>query len=218
MGMEEEEELPQLRVFSPEAKERRARNVRIVKWFVGGCLALVAIAGIRHLFRTEEPLPAPPSMSSATASTAAAPSAEPTAPAASASAASSAEPTAVISADAAVAAAVTDASATPTSASPDDASAASATTDAAAPTATDPAEAAKEKAHAKNALESGRSKEAITAGERSVSLDPTDADAWLYLGAAYQEQGDQVNANRCYRACLAQGTHGNKGECAMMMK
>ena len=197
MGLDDDLDEPKLRVFSPEAKERRKRNVRVVKWFVGGCLALTAIAAVRHALRTEEPPAAPLSVSAAQTSSA---PPEPTA--------ATPTPSSSIATGASVAA---DADAVAATTTVTDASAASSIPD-------NPEEARQERDHAKKALESGRMKEAVAAGERAVTLDPTDADSWLYLGAAYQEQGDQANANRCYRACLTQGTHGNKGECSAMMK
>jgi hypothetical protein len=80
----------------------------------------------------------------------------------------------------------------------------------------DPKAAAKEKNTARTLLERGKHNDAIEAGERSVALDPTDGEAWLILGAAYQEKGDMKNARRSYKACLEQGKRGPKYECAAM--
>ncbi len=80
----------------------------------------------------------------------------------------------------------------------------------------DPKAAAKEKNSARTLLERGKHNDAIEAGERSVALDPTDGEAWLILGAAYQEKGDMKNARRSYKACLEQGKRGPKYECAAM--
>jgi Flp pilus assembly protein TadD len=96
---------------------------------------------------------------------------------------------------------------------------AEAVTAAPAPTETpelDPKAAAKEKNIARSALERGKHADAIEAGEKSVALDPTDGEAWLILGAAYQEKGDMKNARRSYKACLDQGKRGPKYECAAM--
>lgn len=68
------------------------------------------------------------------------------------------------------------------------------------------------------ALEKRKIPEAIEAGERSVTLDPTDGEAWLILGAAYQEKGDMVNARRCYGACVKQGKTGPRLECQKMLR
>jgi tetratricopeptide (TPR) repeat protein len=100
----------------------------------------------------------------------------------------------------------------PTAEAPADSAAAAA----AAPAELDPKAAAKEKNACQNALERGKVTDAIEAGERSVVLDPTDGEAWLILGAAYQQKGDMKNARRSYRACLEQGKRGPKYECAAM--
>jgi nicotinate-nucleotide--dimethylbenzimidazole phosphoribosyltransferase len=82
----------------------------------------------------------------------------------------------------------------------------------------DPKEAAKEKAKSRRALESGRYGDAILAGERSVAIDPTDAEAWLLLGASYQQKGDSKNAVRSFRSCVDQGKRGPKYDCAAMLR
>ena len=93
------------------------------------------------------------------------------------------------------------------------------TTDNAAEAPTpDPKAAAKEKAASRNALEWGKVKDSIEAGERAVALDPTDGEAWLILGAAYQQKGDGKEARRCFKACLEQGKRGPKGECSAMLR
>jgi cytochrome c-type biogenesis protein CcmH/NrfG len=81
-----------------------------------------------------------------------------------------------------------------------------------------PKEAKREKRAAQRALERGRLAAAITSGTRSTSLDPTDAEAWLVLGAAYMEKGDTVSARHAFTACSKSATHGPKGECAAMMR
>jgi hypothetical protein len=78
--------------------------------------------------------------------------------------------------------------------------------------------AAKEKAKSRGALEWGKMADAIAAGERSVSLDPSDAEAWLILGAAYQQKGDAKNALRSFRACMDQGKRGPRNDCAAMLR
>jgi hypothetical protein len=82
----------------------------------------------------------------------------------------------------------------------------------------DPKEAAKEKAKSRRALEGGKVADAIAAGEQSVAVDPTDAEAWLILGAAYQMKGDGKNAFRSFKACVDQGKRGPKYECAAMLR
>jgi tetratricopeptide (TPR) repeat protein len=82
----------------------------------------------------------------------------------------------------------------------------------------DPNAAANAKATAQRALDRGRLDEAVEAGEKSVSLDPADSRAWLILGAAYQEKGDQKNARRCYKSCVSEGKRGDKSECLAMLR
>jgi hypothetical protein len=79
-------------------------------------------------------------------------------------------------------------------------------------------EAAKSKVKARGALEWGKMAEAIAEGEKSVALDPTDAESWLILGAAYQEKGDSKNAMRSFKSCLDQGKRGPRNECAAMLR
>jgi hypothetical protein len=79
-------------------------------------------------------------------------------------------------------------------------------------------EAARQREASRSALEGHRLVAAVEAGERSVELDPTDGEAWLILGAAYQERGDATNARRCYRACVAEAKRGPRSECAGMLR
>jgi hypothetical protein len=74
--------------------------------------------------------------------------------------------------------------------------------------------AREEKRASQRALERGKTGDSIAAGERSVALDPGDAEAWLILGAAYQQKGDLTNMRRAFKSCLEQATRGPKGECA----
>ena len=78
--------------------------------------------------------------------------------------------------------------------------------------------AAEEKRDARSLLERYNAKGAIEAGERSVALDPTDGDAWLILGAAYQEVGQLDGARRAFQACLKQAKRGPVGECRAMLQ
>jgi tetratricopeptide (TPR) repeat protein len=68
------------------------------------------------------------------------------------------------------------------------------------------------------ALERGRLGDSVAAGERAVALDPADAEAWLVLGAAYQQRGDATNARRCYKACVDQARRGPRSECASLLR
>jgi Flp pilus assembly protein TadD len=71
---------------------------------------------------------------------------------------------------------------------------------------------------AQAALEHGKVPLAIELGERSVSLDPTDAEAWLVLGAAYLQRGASKDARRCFSSCVEQATHGGQRECAALLR
>ncbi len=68
------------------------------------------------------------------------------------------------------------------------------------------------------ALEKGRTAEAISLGERSVALDPTDAEAWLVLGAAYDQRKDYAKACATFKSCVDQATRGPRGECAALLR
>ena len=76
-----------------------------------------------------------------------------------------------------------------------------------------PKNAWQEKQAAKAALERGSNGAAIAAGERSIALDPTDAEAWLVLGAAYQAMGNVGQAKRCFHSCISQGKKGPISDC-----
>ncbi len=78
--------------------------------------------------------------------------------------------------------------------------------------------AAQEKHDARSLLERYRPKDAIAAGERSVALDATDGEAWLVLGAAYQEVGQLADARRAFLACVKQGRRGPIGECRALLQ
>ena len=87
-----------------------------------------------------------------------------------------------------------------------------------APPGQDPVAARESKKIAQRALDRGKAADAIEAGERSVALDPTDGDAWLILGAAYQARGAAAEARRCFSSCVRQGTRGARGECAALLR
>ena len=78
--------------------------------------------------------------------------------------------------------------------------------------------AAEEKKSTRIALERGKLKDAIAAGERSIALDPTDGETWLLLGAAYQDSGKSLDARRCVVECAKQGKRGPINECRMMLR
>lgn len=71
---------------------------------------------------------------------------------------------------------------------------------------------------AQKALEDGQVAKAITLGEQSVRLDPTDAEGWLILGAGYLQKGAFKDAHRCFISCVKQATHGALRECAALSR
>jgi len=89
---------------------------------------------------------------------------------------------------------------------------------AAEPTADDKKTAAQEKRACQSLLDQGAFAKAVEAGEHSVSLDPTDGEAWLMLGAAYQSMGKPAEARRSFSACVAEGKRGPIGECRSMLR
>jgi hypothetical protein len=68
------------------------------------------------------------------------------------------------------------------------------------------------------ALEKGRTADAIEAGERSVALDPGDAEAWLILGAAYDQRGAYAKGRASFKSCVDLATRGPRGECAALLR
>jgi hypothetical protein len=185
--------------LAPAAAKRRAQFQRYVKLAVGAasvlCLAALVKVAVAH--NHEEPLVRRASASMQVAP----PAATEVAPAETATAAAPSEPTA-------------DPTPAPTAAPVAADTATAITPDPAVPAEPDPKAAAKEKHASQLGLERGKVGESIEAGERSVALDPSDAEAWLILGAAYQEKGDAANARRSFKSCLSEGKRGPKWECA----
>jgi Flp pilus assembly protein TadD len=81
----------------------------------------------------------------------------------------------------------------------------------------DPLEARRQKQAAQRALERSDPAEAITLAELSVALDPTDAESWLILGAAYLQRGHASDARRCFTTCAKTATRGPRAECAALL-
>jgi Flp pilus assembly protein TadD len=216
---DEEERDPRMALkLTPEVARRRANLSRYVKLAVAGasalCLAALVKVAVAHN-STDSGRARPVAM--AAAAPPPAKTAIPATPLPTETAAAAA-PATPPPAETAAAAAPATAAPAETAAAP---VAAPAETAAAAPAPTeapelDPKAAAKEKNASRSLLERGKDADAIAAGERSVALDPTDGEAWLILGAAYQEKGDMKNARRSYKACLEQGKRGPKYECAAM--
>jgi Flp pilus assembly protein TadD len=189
---------------APGAQKRRERYARFVRWvLVAGVLVLTAgLVRVAIAKREYQPIQKPVAV--------APPRAE--SPAAEQPASSPAPQAAQLTGSPVQEAPA--ATAQPEGAKPAD----EAPAPAAATASGTPEENAKEaklaKKESQHALEVGKTSQSIEAGERAVSLDPTDAESWLILGAAYQQAGKLADAKRCFKSCLTLGTHGPKGECA----
>jgi Flp pilus assembly protein TadD len=77
--------------------------------------------------------------------------------------------------------------------------------------------ATEEREDARNALEHGKTADAIEAAARSVKVDPTDAEAWLLLGAANQEAGHSAEAHAAFVSCTKEAKTGNVAECGALL-
>lgn len=95
-------------------------------------------------------------------------------------------------------------------------SAAGAPATAAAATAAAPVAAREAREQARILLERGAGAAAIEAARRSVQLDPTDAEAWLVLGAAYQLVGNGREARTAFYSCSKLAKRGPVGECSAL--
>jgi tetratricopeptide (TPR) repeat protein len=82
----------------------------------------------------------------------------------------------------------------------------------------DPLAARAAKKDSQRALDRGNAARAVEAGERSVALDPSDGEAWLILGAAYEQRGAYAEARRCFSRCVHTATRGPRGECAALLR
>ncbi|MBN8617205.1 MAG: hypothetical protein J0L92_41885, partial [Deltaproteobacteria bacterium] len=58
--------------------------------------------------------------------------------------------------------------------------------------------------------------QARTLAERATVADPTNAQAWLVLGAARSELGDAAGARTAFQSCVSQGTGRYVAECRAM--
>jgi hypothetical protein len=208
----------------PEVVHRRARFAKYVRWAVGGA-AVVCLAAFARTAMTPAVTSKATTNALAAAAVAAAVEASPAAKAATPAVAHPAEPSAAAAAPPA-----------PSEPAPPTAKAAEPAAEAQvddrkvdvpkteAPKADAPAvatsdkTAAQEKTDTRRALERGKLGDAIAAGERSVALDPTDGEAWLLLGAAYQEKGKNGDARRAYTSCVKEGKRGPIGECRAMIR
>jgi hypothetical protein len=209
----------------PEVVQRRARFAKYVRWAVGGAAVLCLAAAGRSVLPSGGASAAPASVAqsarleapaSKAASVAIIAPAEPPAAVATAASVTPVAPAAPAAAQGGEPATTVEAVSAPVVAVP---AAAAATADAPATpaVATSDKTALQEKNDSRRALERGKLADAIAAGERAVALDPTDGEAWLLLGAAYQEKGKNADARRCYSSCVKEGKRGPLGECRALL-
>jgi Flp pilus assembly protein TadD len=78
------------------------------------------------------------------------------------------------------------------------------------------ANAAKRKAKA--AVSRGRYAEGVTLSRAALELDGTDAETYVYLGAALQELGKWREASQVFSDCVRQATRGPVGECRKLRR
>ena len=82
----------------------------------------------------------------------------------------------------------------------------------------DPVAALASRERARAALSKGDVASAVTLGTESVELDPTDAEAWLVLGAAEMAAGQHGPARSTFTACTKVATRGPRHECGQMLQ
>jgi Flp pilus assembly protein TadD len=71
-------------------------------------------------------------------------------------------------------------------------------------------------AQASRALRNGTLVKAVDLARQAVSANPSDAEAWLTLGAAYQATGDSASARQAYQSCVERARTADVGECRLL--
>jgi len=66
---------------------------------------------------------------------------------------------------------------------------------------------------AQRALDRGDTAHAVELARQATSADPTNAEAWLTLGAAYEASGRASLARSAYQSCASRGKGERVGEC-----
>lgn len=192
------------RKLSPEARARRAHLSKWVKAAVAASAAILAIGALRVTLTRHKEEPAAPRAAAALAAPVEVkvdPPAAPPAP----------PPAAEPPKDEAKAEAAKDQPA-------DSKDTAAAKDEPRDQPAEKPAKtAAQEKASAQALLDANNAGGAAAAAQRSVALDPHDAEAWLILGAAYQMQGSNAAAKQAFASCTKQAKRGPVSECSSML-
>ena len=69
---------------------------------------------------------------------------------------------------------------------------------------------------ASRALADGETPRALALAHQAVLANPSDADAWLILGAACQASGNEAAARDAYRSCVTSARTANVSECRLL--
>ena len=70
---------------------------------------------------------------------------------------------------------------------------------------------------AQRLLERGSAQRAAEVARRATAIDPSNAEAWLTLGAAYDAAGNRAQARLAYRNCVDSGRGPRVGECKALL-
>jgi DNA-binding response OmpR family regulator len=70
---------------------------------------------------------------------------------------------------------------------------------------------------AQRLLERGATARAIEVARKATAADPTNAEAWLTLGAAYDAAGNRPQARLAYKNCVDNGRGARVGECKALL-
>jgi hypothetical protein len=189
--------------LDPETERYRQSRRKQLSSVVLGALGLAVLVGavgvVSRGMRTEEPVPV---------ATSARPTQRPTPPATtSAPAATTAAPT--TTAPIATAPATT-AEPPPSATTPPSASAAPS---AEAPVELDPKKAKEFQLKSLQMLERGKYDDSIAFAQQAVSLDPTEANPYLYWGTALMSQNKRAQAKEIFTRCVETAKHGPVHEC-----
>jgi DNA-binding response OmpR family regulator len=87
----------------------------------------------------------------------------------------------------------------------------------AAPTPVEPQGGASLTQQAQRWLERGSASRAAEVARRATAADPSNAEAWLTLGAAYDASGNRAQARLAYKNCVDNGRGPRVGECKALL-
>jgi cytochrome c-type biogenesis protein CcmH/NrfG len=71
--------------------------------------------------------------------------------------------------------------------------------------------------HASHAATEVADSHGIAQARQATQVNPSDADAWLRLGAAYEAAGDPSAARHAYTRCVALARGPNVSECRLLL-